>query len=66
MKRTMEIPMKLSALLLLVLAVLPVDLYAQEVGPARGSLVVVGGAMQDPASPSASSTWPAARKPSSS
>ncbi len=41
--------MKLSALLLLVLAVLPVDLYAQEVGPARGSLVIVGGGMRDPA-----------------
>ena len=42
--------MKRSALLaLLVLAVLPVDLHAQEVGPARGSLVVVGGGMRDPA-----------------
>ncbi len=50
MKRTMKIPMKLSALLpLLALIVLPVDLHAQEVGPARGALVVVGGGMQDPA-----------------
>ena len=50
MKRTMEIPMKFSTLLaLLVLAVLPMDLNAQKVGPARGALVIVGGGMQDPA-----------------
>ena len=36
-------------LFLFALAVLPATLHAQEVGPARGSLVVVGGGMQDPA-----------------
>ena len=51
MKHTVKTPMKLSALLplLLALIVLPVDLHAQEVGPARGALVVVGGGMRDPA-----------------
>ena len=37
--------LSLPTLLLLFFA--PLDLHAQEVGPARGSLVIVGGGMQD-------------------
>ena len=43
------IAMKPTLLLALLLLFIPSDLYAQEVGPARGSLVVVGGGMQDEA-----------------
>ena len=45
----MKTLMKSSTFFLLILAGFPLDLHAQEVGPARGSLVVVGGGMQDPA-----------------
>lgn len=41
--------MKPFSLILLLFVLIPLDLQAQEVGPARGSLVVVGGAMQDEA-----------------
>ena len=42
-------PARLSALLLVLLVVPVPRMPAQEVGPANGSLVVVGGAMRDPA-----------------
>ncbi len=46
---TMRRALITTALLFILLPTLPVDLLGQEVGPENGSLVIVGGAMQDPA-----------------
>ena len=46
---TMRRSLTTTALLLLLIPILPIALPGQEVGPENGSLVIVGGAMQDPA-----------------